>query len=150
MGAEPGCDCTWEEMFGDAAGAVQDPHTPLVLQAVRFAFALPSLERFIMEQVRALEYMWEDIAAELYSAEWDFVDVGMLDAMDFGVPSRRRSAFLIAHKSRPVRTPAARPAPPASAPRQPSAGQRGSRSAPGRTADPAAGTSSPPTSPHGA
>jgi hypothetical protein len=46
-------------MFGDAAGAVQDPRTPVVLQAVRFAFALPELEWFILEQVPALEYMWE-------------------------------------------------------------------------------------------
>jgi hypothetical protein len=51
-------------MLGDATGAVQDQRTPLVLQAVRFAFALPNLEWFILEQVPALEYMWEDIAAE--------------------------------------------------------------------------------------
>lgn len=105
LGAEPGCDCTWEEMFGDAAGIVQDQRTPLVLQAVRLAFALPGLEWFILEQVPALEYMWEDIAAELYSAGWEYVDVGMLDATDFGVPSRRRRAFLIAHKTRPVHIP---------------------------------------------
>lgn len=58
-------------MFGDAAGIVQDQRTPLVLQAVRLAFALPSLEWFILEQVPALEYMWEDIAAELYSPGWE-------------------------------------------------------------------------------
>ena len=111
LGSEPGCDCTWEEMFGDAADVVQDQRTALVLQAVRFAFALPALEWFILEQVPALEYMWEDIAAELYSAGWEYVDVGMLDAMDFGVPSGRRRAFLIAHKIRPVHI----PAPPAGA-----------------------------------
>lgn len=107
LGADPGCDCSWEEMLGEATGIVQDQRTPLVLQAVRFAFALPNLEWFILEQVPALEYMWEDIAAELYSAGWEFVDVGMLDAMDFGVPSRRRRAFLIGHKRKPVRIPAA-------------------------------------------
>jgi len=92
-------------MFGDAAGVVQDQRTPLVLQAVRFAFALPNLEWFILEQVPALEYVWEDIAAELYSAGWEFVDVGMLDAMDFRVSSRRRHTFLIAHKTKPVHIP---------------------------------------------
>lgn len=105
LGSDPGCDCTWEAMLGDATGAVQDQRTPLVLQAVRFAFALPELEWFILEQVPALEYMWEDIAAELYSAGLEYVDVGMLDAMDFGVPSRRRRTFLIAHKTRPVHIP---------------------------------------------
>ena len=105
LGADPGCDCSWEEMLGDATGAVQDQRTPLVLQAVRFALALPNLEWFILEQVPALEYMWEDIAAELYSAGWEYVDVGMLDAMDFGVPSRRRRAFLIGHKTKPVSVP---------------------------------------------
>jgi DNA (cytosine-5)-methyltransferase 1 len=40
----------------------------MVLRAVRFAFALPRLEWFILEYVPALEYMWEDIAAQLYSA----------------------------------------------------------------------------------
>jgi DNA (cytosine-5)-methyltransferase 1 len=105
LGADPGCDCTWEEMLGDATGVVRDQRTPLVLQAVRFAFVLPSLEWLILEQVPALEFMWEDIAAELYSAGWEYVDVGMLDAMDFGVPSRRRRAFLVAHKTKPVRVP---------------------------------------------
>lgn len=57
-----------------------------MLQAVRLAFALPSLEWFILEQVPALEYMWEDIAAELYSAGWEFVDVGMLGAIGLRCP----------------------------------------------------------------
>lgn len=34
-----------------------------------------------------------------------YADVGHLDAMDFGVPSRRRRAFLIGHKTKPVRVP---------------------------------------------
>ncbi|OAE01605.1 hypothetical protein A6A22_09375 [Arthrobacter sp. OY3WO11] len=149
LGAEPGCNCTWEEMFGDAAGIVQDQRTPLVLQAVRLAFALPSLEWFILEQVPALEYMWEDIAAELYSAGWEFVDVGMLDAMDFGVPSRRRRAFLIAHKTSRSTSRSRHPAPPVPAPQRLSAGERGSRSGPGPTASPAAATCSAPTTRRG-
>ena len=51
LGADPGCDCTWEDMLGEATGIVQDQRTPLVLQAVRLAFALPNLEWFILEQV---------------------------------------------------------------------------------------------------
>lgn len=101
LGLEGGCDCPWEQILGEPLETVADQRTALVLQAVRFAFQLPALEWILLEQVPALEFMWEDIAAELYAADWGYVDVAVLDAADFGVPSRRRRAFLAAHRTRP-------------------------------------------------
>lgn len=96
------CECTWEEVLESALGGVQDERTVLALTALRFMFKLENLEWVILEQVPALEYMWEDIAAELYSAGWGYVDVAVVDAVDFGSPARRKRAFLIAHKTKPV------------------------------------------------
>lgn len=102
MGMEDGCDCSWEEFFGEAADSVLDPRTALVLQAVRFMFELENLEWAILEQVPVLEYMWEDISAELTAAGWQTANVLVLDAADFGAAARRKRVFLIAHKYRPV------------------------------------------------
>lgn len=101
------CECSWEEVLESALEGVQDERTVLALTAMRFMFKLENLEWVILEQVPALEYMWEDIAAELMSAGWESADVAVLDAKDFGSPARRKRVFLIAHKTRPVSIPLA-------------------------------------------
>ena len=55
-------------------------------------------EFFAFEQVPAIEFAWEDLAAELYSIGCETVNVGVLDAVDFGLPSRRKRAYLVRSK----------------------------------------------------
>ena len=81
---------------------VEDPRTALLAITGVWALTLPNLEWIALEQVPSVEYAWMDLAAELYGADWATVDVRTLDAMDFGVPSRRKRTFLIAHRTRPL------------------------------------------------
>ena len=62
------------------------------------AVGLPNLERIALEQVPFLEYAFEDLAAELYGADWQTVHIETLDACDLGVASRRRRVFLVARR----------------------------------------------------
>lgn len=93
-----GWGATPEESMACVA-AVQDPRTALLAVAglwVLTLFTQGRLEWAAMEQVPSVEYAWEDLAAELYSVGCEIVNVGVLDAADYGVPSRRRRAFLVA------------------------------------------------------
>lgn len=81
---------------------VQDPRTALLALAGAWALALPELRWLVMEQVPRVEHAWEDLAAELYSAGWESVEVTTLDAADYGLPSRRRRSFLYARRYRPL------------------------------------------------
>lgn len=80
---------------------VQDPRTALLATVGVWALSMENLEWIAMEQVPAVEFAWEDLAAELYGADWDWVDVRTLCASDFGVPSRRRRTFLLARRYSP-------------------------------------------------
>jgi DNA (cytosine-5)-methyltransferase 1 len=91
------CDCPWREIETELGG-VADPRTALAAQTIRFALGLPSLEWLVMEQVPACEYLWEDIAAELISSGWESADVFTVDAMDLGLPVRRKRVFLVARR----------------------------------------------------
>jgi DNA (cytosine-5)-methyltransferase 1 len=81
---------------------VEDIRTALLALGGLWALALPAIEWIAMEQVPAVEFAWEDLAAELYAAGWESVDVQTIDAMDLGVPSRRRRTFLMARRYRPA------------------------------------------------
>lgn len=100
-GFVPGCGCTWEQIAPEL-DACQDPRSGLAALPIAFALGLPALEWLVLEQVPALAPMWEDIAAELYAAGWESVDVGTVEAADYGLASRRRRAILVAHRYRPV------------------------------------------------
>jgi DNA (cytosine-5)-methyltransferase 1 len=93
------CSCTWEQIQTEL-GTITDPRTALAAQPARLALspAMESLEWLVLEQVPAAEFMFEDFAAELFSAGWESVDVGVIDAVDFGMPVRRKRAFLVANR----------------------------------------------------
>ncbi|MGB3676068.1 MAG: DNA cytosine methyltransferase [Candidatus Nanopelagicales bacterium] len=93
------CDCPWSEIE-EELGGVEDPRTALAAQTIRFALGLPNLEWLVMEQVPACEYLWEDVAAELISSGWESADVFTIDAMDLGMPVRRKRVFLVARRYR--------------------------------------------------
>lgn len=85
----------------ECVARVEDPRTALMATAGIWALTLMAegdCEFMAMEQVPSLEFAFEDLAAELYSIGCETVNVGVLDAADFGLPSRRKRAFLIASK----------------------------------------------------
>lgn len=89
--------------FGDPAAAYQaatDPRTPLVLETLRFALGVPGLEWLVAEQVPAVDWIWQNLAAELAIIGWSSAAVLMLRADDFGLPTRRSRAVLLAARDR--------------------------------------------------
>lgn len=82
---------------------VQDPRTALLAVAGAHALAHDDLQWLVMEQVPKVEFAWEDLAAELYGASWEWVDVIRVDAEEYGLPSRRSRVFLAAHRTQPGR-----------------------------------------------
>ncbi len=95
-----GCDCGWQTL----KDRVRDSRTALVVEAARWALKMPKLRWMVAEQVPGLEYMWEDIAAELHSHGWESANVEILDAETYGVAARRERTFVIAryYESMPV------------------------------------------------
>lgn len=81
---------------------VQDKRTALMALAGVWAMTIPTLEWIAFEQVPAVEYAWQDLAAELFSVGWESANVVTLDSRDFGVPSRRRRTYFIANRYRPT------------------------------------------------
>lgn len=57
------------------------------------------------EQVPAGEFAFEDLAAELFAAGWETVDVAKVEARDYGAAARRTRVFIIANRTRPVTMP---------------------------------------------
>lgn len=110
--AGSGCGCTWEALYDELAAAT-DPRTALAAEVMRFALGLPNLEWLAIEQVPTVEYMFEDIAAELlsfddgtgeggYGPGWESADVFTLEAAELGMPVRRRRVFLVARRYTPL------------------------------------------------
>lgn len=89
-----------EEALADLAG-IEDHRTAL-LAFTGVALLSTQASWICAEQVPAVEFAWEDLAAELYSNDWASVDVVSLDSADFGVPSRRKRSFLVASRTQPV------------------------------------------------
>lgn len=98
------CDHAWTEVLAQLVG-VADPRTALAAQVIRFALHLPNLHWLACEQVPSAEFMFEDIAAELYAAGWESADVITADAIDFGLPVRRTRVFLVARRNQPLGVP---------------------------------------------
>ena len=90
------CEC-WRESLE----VVSDPRTALVVEAARWALRMPAVEWIVCEQVPAVEPIWEDLAAELYAAGWEWVQVVKLDAVAYGAGARRKRAFLMARRYAP-------------------------------------------------
>lgn len=102
MGFE-GCDCAWE-VIAEELDAVSDPRTALAAQTIRFALGLPNLQWLAFEQVAnsATIYLFEDIAAELFSYGWESANVFTIDAPNLGLPMRRTRVFLVANYYKPT------------------------------------------------
>jgi DNA (cytosine-5)-methyltransferase 1 len=92
-----------EEDWADLPSRVADPRTALAAEVARWALLMPDLEWLVAEQVPALEYCWEDIAAELSYAGWESFDVITVEAADMGLPTRRKRTFIYANRYYPTR-----------------------------------------------
>jgi DNA (cytosine-5)-methyltransferase 1 len=98
--------CLGSEDCGDACdcwtmGRFADPRSRLVVQTARWALRMPAITWLAAEQVPGVEFMWEDLAAELYAAGWEWVDVLNLDAADYGAGARRARTFLVGRRYTP-------------------------------------------------
>jgi DNA (cytosine-5)-methyltransferase 1 len=80
-----GCSKTWHHL----PGKVSDPRTALVVQTARWVLRLPAVKWVIAEQVPSVEFLWEDLAAELAAAGWEYMNVETIDAHDLGAVARR-------------------------------------------------------------
>lgn len=94
-----GCGCEWT----DLPTRVQDDRTALVIETARWVLTAPDLQWFVAEETPAVEPVWEDITAEAYAAGWEWVNVLTLDALDYGLPSRRRRTFVVGRRFAPSR-----------------------------------------------
>lgn len=106
--AGSGCGCSWAEIAAELA-AMSDPRTALAAETIRFTLQLPGLEWLAFEQAPTVEYLFEDIAAELLSCDdgtdeggygpgWETAEVFFVDARHLGMPVRRRRVFLVARR----------------------------------------------------
>lgn len=87
-----------DEDWATLPDRVVDPRTALVVETIRWAMLMPNIQWMVAEQVPAVEYIWEDIAAELYAAGWEYVNVLEVEAWTFGAAARRRRTFMIANR----------------------------------------------------
>ena len=96
---QAGCGC----MYDGLAAQVGDPRTALFIENIRWALTAPDLTWLALEEVPACEPLFEDIAAELYSAGWESANVVVLDAADYGAAAKRERVFLYANRYEPSR-----------------------------------------------
>lgn len=100
--AHAGDTSVGDDAWATLPGEVADPRTALVIETARWALTMPDVEWMVCEQVPAVAELWEDLAAELYAAGWESVDVQVLEALGFGAGARRRRTFLLARRYRPL------------------------------------------------
>jgi len=94
-----GCTCMWP----DLPHYVEDIRSALVVETARWLLTAPDLEWLVAEETWQVAPLWKDIVAEAYAADWEWADVLELDAADYGLPVRRRRAFLVARRYAPPR-----------------------------------------------
>lgn len=74
-----------------------DERSALVVETLRFAFALPRARWLVAEQVPGAAGIWREIGAELAAcADWEFIAVMSVASEDLGVTARRTRSFLVA------------------------------------------------------
>src|SRR5664279_4499663 len=86
-----GCSKTWHHL----PSKVSDPRTALVVETARWVLRWPAVKWVIAEQVPSVELLWEDLAAELAAAGWEYMNVETIDAHDLRAVARRRRTFLL-------------------------------------------------------
>lgn len=99
---------TWEQVRALAAEVTtsrkgKKPTAHLMVEPILWALALwkvgAPLHTVAVEQAAALpESLREDFESELYGAGWESVQWVELDAADYGSPSHRRRALMLAHR----------------------------------------------------
>ncbi|MGW2496199.1 DNA cytosine methyltransferase [Streptomyces pseudogriseolus] len=113
----PRSGATWDEVREMAAG-VSDPRIALMLEVVIWPIALQAagapIRWMAMEQSSNLpEQILEDLACEFSCAEWFYTNREVMEAADYGLPSRRKRVYMIASRTyaptvtrriRPLRT----------------------------------------------
>lgn len=92
-----GPDDAWAAVYA----AVKDARSALVVEALRFALRLPHLQWVVCEQVPAVTWIWQNVAAELAMVH-DFRSCHVLTihGEDLGLASKRKRTFLIATRHR--------------------------------------------------
>ncbi|MER7952035.1 DNA cytosine methyltransferase [Streptomyces sp. NPDC096079] len=109
-GAEEGCrapyaprsGATWNEVRALAAG-VSDPRIALMLEVVIWPMALQAagapIQWMAMEQSSNLpEDILDYLSGEFRGADWYYTSNEILEAADYGLPSRRKRVYMIASR----------------------------------------------------
>ncbi|MEV7512008.1 DNA cytosine methyltransferase [Streptomyces sp. NPDC091201] len=118
-GTRPRSGETWDEIRAVAA-EVTDPQIALMLEVIIWPLALQAagapIRWMAMEQSSNLpEDVLNDMTVEFYSCDWAYAQHTVLEAADYGLPSRRKRAYMIATRHyTTVRTATIRPLPPTS------------------------------------
>jgi DNA (cytosine-5)-methyltransferase 1 len=99
-GFRPRTGDTWDEVRA-AADGVSDPLIALMLEVVIWPIALQAagapIRWMAMEQSSNLpEEILEDLAVEFYASEWAYASHEVMEAADYGLPSRRKRVYMIA------------------------------------------------------
>jgi DNA (cytosine-5)-methyltransferase 1 len=99
-GFRPRSGATWDEVRAEAAG-VSDPLIALMLEVVIWPIALQAagapIQWMAMEQSSNLpEDILDDLAVEFYASEWAYNSREIMEAADYGLPSRRKRVYMIA------------------------------------------------------
>lgn len=86
-----------DDAYAKVYDQVQDPRSALVVETLRFALRLPHLQWLVCEQVPAVDWIWQNVCAELAMVH-DFLSctVVTIDAADLGVASKRVRSFVVA------------------------------------------------------
>lgn len=86
-----------DDAYAAVYDRVKDPRSALVVETLRFALRLPHLQVLVCEQVPAVDWIWQNVCAELAMVH-DFLSctVVTIDAADLGVASKRVRSFVVA------------------------------------------------------
>ncbi|MFF4543684.1 DNA cytosine methyltransferase [Streptomyces sp. NPDC001406] len=101
-GFAPRSGATWDEVR-EMAADVSDPRIALMLEVVIWPLALQAagapIQWMAMEQSSNLpEEILDDLSCEFSCAEWFYTNREILEAADYGLPSRRKRVYMIASR----------------------------------------------------
>ncbi|MFF9901303.1 DNA cytosine methyltransferase [Streptomyces longispororuber] len=115
-GFAPRSGATWDEVR-EMAAAVTDPRIALMLEVVIWPLALQAagapIRWMAMEQSSTLpEEVLDELSCEFSCAEWSYTNREIMEAADYGLPSRRKRVYMIAARTyTPTATRRIRPLP---------------------------------------
>ncbi|WP_406730679.1 DNA cytosine methyltransferase [Streptomyces sp. NBC_01794] len=99
----PRSGATWDEVR-EMAADVSDPQIALMLEVVIWPLALQAagapIRWMAMEQSSNLpEQILDDLSVEFTCAEWFYTNSEIMEAADYGLPSRRKRVYMIAARN---------------------------------------------------